>query len=199
MTRHKNRATLYATEADKPELAEKFSKANFKGTTLDLPELTKVNPEQANAQEQGSAPSTAQGLASSAGKGQQSAGAQMPQQAAKAAPHATQGAQVGNSSPPQAGQAGGVQQSSTNPAQKINWAAIEQESPSLAAFLKISMAGAGMAGGDAQSQAAQQAVKTLFESLAAGASQAAEKGIAERQSNAQQQAHIQRQGAEMER
>lgn len=200
MTRHKDRATLYATEADKPELAEKFSKANFKGTTLDLPELTKVNPEQANTQEQGSAPSTAQGLASSAGKGQQSAtGEQMPQQAAKAAPQATQGAQVGNSSPPQAGQAGGVQQSSTNPAQKINWAAIEQESPSLAAFLKISMAGGGMAGGDAQSQAAQQAVKTLFESLAAGASQAAEKGIAERQSNAQQQAHIQRQGAEMER
>lgn len=197
MTRHKDRATLYATEADKPELAEKFSKANFKGTTLDLPELTKINPDQANTQDQqGSAPSPE---ASSAGKGQQSAGAQMPQQSPKTAPQAAQGAQAGGSNAPQAGQAGGVQQSSTNPAQKINWAAIEQESPSLAAFLKISMAGGGMAGGDAQSQAAQQAVKVLFESIAAGASQAAEKGIAERQSNAQQQAHIQRQGAEMER
>ncbi|MDI9330817.1 MAG: hypothetical protein QM527_05830 [Alphaproteobacteria bacterium] len=191
MTRHKDRATLYATEADKPELAEKFSKANFKGTTLDLPELTKVNPEQANTQEKGSAPSTAQGLASSAGKGQQSAtGEQMPQQAPKVGAQATQGAQVGSSSPPQAGPAGGVQQSSTNPAQKINWAAIERTSPGMANFLKISMA---------QGASGNASLLPLYESIAAGASAAAEQHEAQTQSHAKQQASIQRQGAEMER
>lgn len=36
MTRHKERVRLYCTEADRPILAGKFSKENFKGTTLDL-------------------------------------------------------------------------------------------------------------------------------------------------------------------
>ena len=175
MTRHKDRATLYATEADKPELAEKFSKANFKGTTLDLPELTKINPEQTATQDQGSAPSP---QASSAKGGQQSAGGQMPQQAPKT------GAQA-----PQAGQAGGVQQSQST-GEKINWSAIERTMPSLANFLKLSMA---------HGTNGNAALVGLYEGLAAGASRGAEQHEAQTQSQAREQAAIQRQGAEMER
>ncbi|MDI9331072.1 MAG: MobF family relaxase [Alphaproteobacteria bacterium] len=179
LTRHKDRVNLYATEADRPDLAEKFSKAAMKGTTLDLKEYEQATPEAAAGKDmEGSAPSTAQGLASSAGKGQQSAGGQMPQQAAKTTAQA-----------PQAGQAGGIQQSQ-NTGQKINWSAIERVSPTLSTFLKLSMAHG--TNGDAS-------LVSLYEALAAGASRGAEQHEAQTQSQAREQANIQRQGAEMER
>jgi Ti-type conjugative transfer relaxase TraA len=71
MTRHKDRVNLYATEADRPDLAEKFSKAAFKGTTLDLKEY-----DQAQAPTQADNATSPQ--AYSVGNGQQSAGGQMP-------------------------------------------------------------------------------------------------------------------------
>jgi Ti-type conjugative transfer relaxase TraA len=176
MTRHKDRVQLYATEADRPDLAERFSKAALKGTTLDLKEYEQTTPEAAAGKDmEGSAPSP---QASSAGKGQQSAGAQMPQQAPKTATQA-----------PQAGQAGGTQQSQITGG-KINWTAIERTMPSLANFLKLSMAHG--TNGD-------PSLILLYESLAAGASRGAEQHEAQTQSHAREQASIQRQSAEMER
>ncbi len=176
MTRHKDRVNLYATEADRPDLAEKFSKGAMKGTTLDLKEYEQATPEAAAGKDmEGSAPSP---QASSAKGGQQSAGGQMPQQAPKTGAKA-----------PQAGQAGGVQQSQ-NTGQKINWSAIERVSPTLSTFLKLSMAHG--TNGDAS-------LVSLYEALAAGASRGAEQHEAQTQSQAREQANIQRQGAEMER
>lgn len=73
MSRHKDRANLYATEADRPDLAEKFSKAAFKGTTLDLKAY-----EQAQAQAPTQADNATSPQAYSVGNGQQSASGQMP-------------------------------------------------------------------------------------------------------------------------
>lgn len=79
MTRHKDRVQLYATKADRPDLAEKFSKAAMKGTTLDLKEYEQATPGASKSEEKDSRQSMAQGLVSSAGKEQQFTGRQMPQ------------------------------------------------------------------------------------------------------------------------
>lgn len=43
LTRHKDSVKIYATEADRPEMAARFASANFKGTTLDLATVVKLD------------------------------------------------------------------------------------------------------------------------------------------------------------
>lgn len=52
LTRHKDSVKIYATEADRPEMAARFASANFKGTTLDLATVVKLD-------QQAQAPKTA--------------------------------------------------------------------------------------------------------------------------------------------
>jgi hypothetical protein len=160
MTRHKDRVQLYATEADRHDLAERFSKAALKGTTLDLKEYQQATPE-ASKDMDGSAPSP---QASSAKGGQQSTSEQMPQEATQ--------------------QAGWNQQNTTSP--KINWQALEQASPTLSQFLKISL------------QSSNKEGAVILEAIAASAAKACEAWQAEAESQNRQSGHGQRQSAELE-
>ena len=110
MTRHKEQAKLYCTDADRPQVAEAFSKANFKGTTLDLQEPEKA-PEQAQAAEKQASTPT-------------------PHAEQKTAPEATKTAETLTANPKNA------KMKPINNAQKINWKLLDEKNTAISMVLK---------------------------------------------------------------
>lgn len=108
MTRHKQAAQIYGTQADREGMAQGMAVAHIKKTTLDL-KAPEIAPTLGQEVAQVNASSLA---ASSVGRGQQSVGGQMPQIAPQAAIQTAP-------KPQQAGQAGQAQNSASVAAQAI--------------------------------------------------------------------------------